>query len=83
MAAVAAGVVLVGAVALDVVVVVHVLGVLLGVVVGADLVGLVHALGLGELVNLGADEASNGLLGEAVLDGLACDSIVRPGSLVI
>jgi hypothetical protein len=59
-------------VAADVVVVVHFVGVLLGVLFGPDLVDLVHALGLGELVNLGTDEAGDGLLGKGVADGLAC-----------
>lgn len=71
MRGVAVGVVLLGTVALDVVLVVHLLGVLLGVVVSLHLVDLVHALGLGETVNLRADETGDGLLGEGVLDGLA------------
>lgn len=70
--AVTARVVLLGAVALDVVVVIHGLGVLLGVVMGLDLVGLVQALGLGELVNLSTDETGDRLLRECVLDRLAC-----------
>jgi hypothetical protein len=66
----AVGVVLVGTVATDVMLVVHVLGVLLGVLVGAETVNLVHALGLRELVDLGTDEGHESLLGECVLDDL-------------
>lgn len=72
MALVAAGVILLSTVATDVVLVVHFVGVPLGVLLGLDLVDLVHALCLGELVNLGADKAGNGLLGEGVTDRLAC-----------
>lgn len=69
---VAVGVVLVGTVAVNVVVVVHVLSVLLGVVVGLDLVDLVETLGLGELVGFGTDETSDDLLRSGVGDILAC-----------
>lgn len=68
---VALGVVLVSAVALDVVLVIHLLRILLGVLMSLDLVDLVHALGLSESVDLGADNAGKGLLGEGVADGLA------------
>lgn len=72
MGSVAARVVVLSAVALDVMLVVHSVGVLLSVVLGLEPFNLVHALGLGELVNLGAGEGSNGLLSEGVTDGLAC-----------
>ena len=65
-------VVLLGTVALNVVLIVHVLSVLLSVVVGLDLVGLVETLGLSELVDLGAGETGEELLGGGVGDGLAC-----------
>lgn len=54
-----------------VVLLVHVVSVLLGVLVSLEPVNLIHALALGELVDLGADKAHQGLLGESVLDGLA------------
>lgn len=72
--AVAVGVVLVGTLAVDVVIVVQVLGVLLRLVVGLDLVGLVEALGLGESVDLRADNTGEDLLSGGVADSLACDS---------
>lgn len=65
------GVVLVGTVATLVVLLVHVVGVLLGVLVSLDPVNLIHTLALGELVNLGANKTSQGLLGKRVLNGLA------------
>lgn len=65
------GVPLVTLVTALVVLLVHAVSVLLGVVLSTELVGLVHALGLGQFVNLGADKASDGLLGECVLNGLA------------
>lgn len=55
-----------------VVLVVHVLGVLLRLVLGLLAVEVVLALGLGELVNLGGSEARKELLGEGVVDLLAC-----------
>lgn len=67
-----ARVVLLGTVALNVVLIVHVLGVLLSVVVGLDLVGLVETLGLSELVDFGTGETGEELLGGGVGDGLAC-----------
>jgi hypothetical protein len=67
----AIGVKLLSTVATDVVLIVHVLGVLLSVLVGTETVDLVHALGLGELVDLGANMAHEGLLGESVLDDLS------------
>jgi len=70
------GVVLLRSMFLLVVVDVHLLRVLLGVLVGADLVDLVQALGLDQLVDLGADEAGQDLLGQGVLDGFACRSHV-------
>lgn len=54
-----------------VVAVVELLGVLLGVVLGLLSVDVVETLGLDELVGLGTGKGSEGLLGEAVLDGLA------------
>lgn len=51
--------------------VVHVLSRLLCVTLGLEVVKGILALGLGELVDLGADEASKHLLGESVVDGLA------------
>lgn len=71
MPAIAGGIVLGSTVASNVVLVVHRLAVLLSVLLSTDLVHLVHALGLGQLVDLSADEASDGLLGELVADGLA------------
>lgn len=65
-------VVLLGTVALNVVLIVHVLSVLLSVVVGLDLVGLVETLGLSELVDLGTGETGEDLLGGGVGDVLAC-----------
>src|SRR3569833_1026580 len=50
---------------------VQVLGVLLGLVLGLLAVEEVQALGLEELVDLGGGYAGEGLLGEAVRDGLA------------
>lgn len=52
--------------------IVEVLGLLLGLVLGLLAVEEVEALGLEELVDLGAGNASKSLLGEGVLDGLAC-----------
>lgn len=66
------GVVLLSTMPLNVVLIVHVLSVLLSVVVGLDLVGLVETLGLSELVDLGAGETGEELLGGGVGDGLAC-----------
>jgi hypothetical protein len=43
------------------------------VLVGAETVNLVHALGLGELVDLSTNKAHEGLLGEGVLNNLACE----------
>jgi hypothetical protein len=65
---------------LTVVLVVEVLGVLLGMVVGLDLVVLIETLGFDELVDLGASEAGEELLGEGVGDGLA---YLRSVSLVV
>lgn len=59
-------------VVLAVVLIVEVLGLLLGLVLGLLAVEEVEALGLEELVDLGAGNASKSLLGEGVLDGLAC-----------
>lgn len=55
----------------DIVVIIHRLGMLLSMLVGLDLVDLVHSLGLSQLVDLGADKTSNGLLGELVANRLA------------
>lgn len=64
-------VVLISALALDVVLIVHVLDLLLGVVLGLLTVDEVHAFSLGELVDLSAGKANEELLGELVGDGLA------------
>ena len=66
-------VIVVGTLAIDVVLVVHVLGILLGLAVGLLSVPLVHTLGLGELVDFTTDNASQEFLGESVGDGLACN----------
>lgn len=71
MGTIAGGVVFLSTVSTDIVLIVHMFGVLLSVLLSSDLVDLVHSLALGQLVDLGADEASKGLLGEGVLDGLA------------
>lgn len=71
MTRVTGGVVLLSAVVALVVLLVHVVGVLLGMLASLDLVNLIHALALGKLVDLGADKAHQGLLGESVLDSLA------------
>lgn len=68
---IAVRVILVRAVAANVVLIVHVLGVLLGVLVGLDLVDLVQALGLGKLVDLGAGESGEDFLGGGVAHGFA------------
>jgi hypothetical protein len=70
-AAVLVRVVLVGVLAVDVVLVVHLLSLLLCLALGLLLVEPVLALGLGELVDLGTGEASKDLLSELVGDGLA------------
>lgn len=66
---VVAGVVLVP---VTVMLLVHPLSVLLRIVLGTLAVDEVLALRLGELVDLGSGETSEELLGEGVLDGLAC-----------
>jgi hypothetical protein len=71
MGSVAARVVVLSAVAMDVMLVVHSVGVLLSVVLGLEPFDLIHALGLGELVNLRTSEGCNDLLSEGVTDGLA------------
>lgn len=55
-----------------VVLVIHLLGVAPGLALGLLAVPGIGALGLGELVDLGAGEASKQLLGKLVGDGLAC-----------
>lgn len=65
-------VILVGTLAVDVVLVVHVLGILLGLAVGLFLVPFIHTLGLGELVDFTTHKSSQEFLGECVRDGLAC-----------
>lgn len=52
--------------------VVHALGVLLRLVLSLLAVEPVRALGLGKLVDFGGGEAGEELLGEGVLDRLAC-----------
>lgn len=56
---------------LDVVLVVHVIGAMLRMVLGPLVVIGIHAFGLDQLVDLGADEAGQRLLGERVRDLLA------------
>ena len=70
--AVLVGVVLVSAVVVNVLLVVHLLGVLLGLALGLLAVDEVGALGLSETVDLTAGEAGEELLCEAVGNGLAC-----------
>lgn len=65
------GVVLVGALATLVVLLVHMLGVSLGLVFGLLAVEEVLALGLGKLVDLRTSKAGDEFLGEGVGDGLA------------
>ena len=65
------GVVLIGTMILDIVLVVHLGGVLPGLVLGTLTVVGVHALGLGELVDFTTDEAGKKLLGKLVRDWLA------------
>lgn len=59
-----------------IVLVVELLSILLGTVLGPFAVDPVGALGLGELVDLGAGEASEELLGEGVGDVLALLALV-------
>jgi hypothetical protein len=66
------GIVLVCTLALDVVLVVHVLGGLFGMTTSLDLVILIHSLGLSKFVDLATYEASEKFFGELVRDGLAC-----------
>jgi hypothetical protein len=70
-ATVLVGVVLVGTLVVDVVLIVHLLSILLGLTLGLLLVKPVLTLGLGELVNLSACEASEEFLRELVGYGLA------------
>ena len=63
------------AVALDVMLIIHSVGILLSVVLSLNLINLVHGLGFGELVYLSADEGGNGLLGKGVAVSLACGFI--------
>lgn len=63
-------------IATTVVLVVELLSVLLGLVLGLLAVDPVGALGLGELVDLGAGEASEELLSEGVGDVLALLALV-------
>lgn len=70
------GIVLVGALALDVVLVIHVLGTLLCMLVGLVLVVLVHAVSLGEFVHLTADKTRKDFLGECMVDHLAWEQSV-------
>jgi hypothetical protein len=58
-------------VVLGVLLVVKVLGLLLGMALRLLAVDVVEALGLNQLVDLGAGEPGDDLLGKAVLDGLA------------
>lgn len=66
------GVVLVGVL---VVLVVKLLRIVLGLLVSTDFVVLVHAVGLSQLVNLSTDEPSEELLGELVVNNLACSTV--------
>jgi len=69
------GVVLFGALALLVVVLVHVAGLRLGVAAGLDLLVLVLAVRLCQSVGLSAGEADEELLCERMVDDLACGTI--------
>ena len=60
-------------VVLAVVLVVHRLGTVLGLTLGLLAVDVVGALGLAELVNLTTGETGDQLLGELVVNCLACD----------
>ena len=66
------GIVLVGTLTMDVVLIVHVLGGLFGMAAGFDRVVLIHSLGLRKLVDLATNKASEEFLGERVRDGFAC-----------
>jgi len=57
---------------LTVVLVVHLAGILAGLTLGTLAVDVVGALGLAELVDLTTGDAREHLLGELVVDGLAC-----------
>lgn len=70
------GVVLVGTLSLNVVLIIHVLCTLFGMSSGLDRVVLVHSLGLDELVDLSTDEASEEFLGELVGNGFAWEASV-------
>jgi hypothetical protein len=78
-AAVLVGVVLVGTLVVDVVLIVHLLSILLGLTLGLLLVKPVLALGLSELVNLSACEASEKLLCKLVRYGLAWEALIWMG----
>lgn len=62
-------------VVLAVVLVVQVLGLLASLALSPLAVDVVGALGLGETVDLAAGEASEELLGELVVDRLACGEL--------
>ena len=72
MSSVLLGVVLVRALALDIVLVVHILRRLLCLMLSPFAIIGVHALGLGEFVDFSTDKAGKELLGEGMRDGLAC-----------
>lgn len=65
------GIVLVCTLAMDVVLIVHMLRRLFSMAAGFDRVVLVHSLGLRKLVDLTANKASEEFLGERVRDGFA------------
>jgi len=65
---------------LAVMLVVQLLSPLLGLVLGTLTVDVVGALRLGELVDLTASNAGKELLGERMVDGLACMPLSGPRS---
>lgn len=67
---VAVGIVLISTTILNIVLVVHLLGILLGVVVRADLVDFIEALGFRQLVDLRTHKGCKSFLGKGVADRL-------------
>ena len=64
---------MVGTLVLDVVFVVHVASAVRSVLASLVSVVLVHAVGFGKLVDFSADEASQELFSELVVDSFACE----------
>jgi hypothetical protein len=75
------GIILIGTVVLDVVLVVHLLRGLLGMSASLDLVILVHSFCFSKFVDLAANEAREKFLGELVRDRLACVWLEAEGAL--